>query len=228
MFWLYRPKILIGLVLLCGISIARADSVSYNLQTYTFPDLLNSSFTDTLSGTLTLTNSAGSVFTTYNAGDPSLANVTMSATFTMQSSSNTIAPVTISVSPTSIGADVPPVLNWLQIGSLTATASGLSLSNPGVFNINYEPGVQTFPPYISGHWDTAAGDDGGAMSFFASPGNTGGAATMQIFPQNLDSQPAPEFGPGSWLIAVAVPEPSSLLLLSFGVAGLLIRRRLRK
>jgi hypothetical protein len=152
----------------------------------------------------------------------------MSATLIMQSSSNTILPVTITVPATSIGADANPVYNWLQVGSLTATASGLSLSNPGIFRINYAPDTisEQFPPYIAGDWDTAAGDDGGVLSFFANIGGNGGAATMQIFSQNLDSQPGPEFGPGSWEIAVAVPEPSSILLLDLGVMGFLARRRL--
>jgi hypothetical protein len=104
----YCVKFLIGALLLSCISTVSADSVTYNLVTYTFPDILHPElgFTDTLSGTITLTNNAGSVFTTYNAGDPSLANVTMSATLTLQSSSNTITPETVSSPAVSIGANV--------------------------------------------------------------------------------------------------------------------------
>jgi PEP-CTERM motif len=224
MTFFYRTKLLVAVVLLTSVSIARADLATYNLGPYTFPDILNPSFTDTLSGTVTLTNNAGSVFTTYNAGDASLSNVTMSAQLTMQSSNNAITPVTISAPATSIGADAPSGNNYLQIGSLTATSSGLFLSNPGYFNIDYEIG-SNFPPYIDGHWDTAAGDDGGAMFFAASPGGNGGAATMEFFPQNLDSQSPPTFGSGSWKIATAVPEPSTIALLTLGAIGLLFARR---
>jgi hypothetical protein len=206
---------------------ARADSATYNLGPYSFIDNLDISLTDTLSGTVTLTNNAGSVFATYNAGDPSLFNVTMSAQLTMQSSSNAIAPVTITASATSIGADVAPNNNYLLSGSLTATASGLFLSNPAYFTLNYENGV-SFSPYISGHWDTPAGDDGGTIFFAGTAGGNFGAATMEIFPQNLDSQPSPMFGSGAWEIATAVPEPSTLALLALGSLGLLARRKLAR
>jgi hypothetical protein len=217
-------RLLLAVFLLTNVSIACAGSATYNLTSYTFADLLNPSFTDTVSGTVTLTNSAGSVFTTYNAGDSSLANVTMSAQLTMQSSSNTITPVTITAPATSIGSQVSPYINYLTSGSLIATSAGLFLSNPGYFNIDYENG-SSFPPYIDGHWDTASGDDGGAMFFGGTAGGGNGAATMEIFPQNLDSQPPPTFGPGSWQIATAVPEPSGIALLTLGGLVLIARQR---
>jgi hypothetical protein len=225
----HGAKLLIGVLMLGCISAARADQVTYNLQTYTFPDIepinMGLGYTDTLSGTITLTNNnpSSSVFTTYNQGDSSLANVTISMTLTLQSSSNTIVPVTLTSPPVSIAANVTAPSNYLFSGSLMATPSGLYLSNPGYLNFDYIEGP-TDPPYITGHWDTAAGDDGGAISIYGSGLNTTGGSTMQVFPQNLDSQPPPEFGTGSWLIAV--PEPSSILLLSLGVLGFLARRRL--
>ncbi len=220
---------LFSAVLLSVAATANAGSMTYNLTPYSFPDLNNPSYTDSVSGTITITNTAGSVFTTYTATgtapDPALANVNLASTLTMSTNAPGVASVTIPAifATAGLGTDTPPEVNWLQLGSLTASPSGLFLSHDGYLNINYENGLSP-AGYISGEIDPH--DDNGAISLFANPGGgvNGGAETMQIFPQGLDAV----YGNGAWQIASAVPEPSTMILAALGGLALLacLRRRL--
>ncbi len=79
---------------------ANADMMTYNLTPYTFPDLNNvdgggNHYTDFVTGTITVTNTAGSVFNTYVAGDASLANVSLTSTLTMSTNDPGVVPVTV-------------------------------------------------------------------------------------------------------------------------------------
>jgi hypothetical protein len=202
--------------LLMAVSFAQGDSITYDLTAYTAVDNLNSANTDTVTGTLTLSNSAGSPLGTYNSTD-ALGGVTIFATLTMISSDSGIAPVTVTGGG-SIGDDTPPSYNWLETGSLTATAAGLFLSHDGTLMLDYASNAP-FPPYIIGQLDPH--DNNGIVSLSANSGGNNGAATMQIFVGNQNAL----YGEGSWQIAVATPEPSTLLLGAIGVVGLLVFRR---
>lgn len=190
-------------VIFTAAATAQAGTATYDLTSYSFPDVNSPAFTDTVTGTITLTNSAGSALGTYTAGDPSLANVSLSATFTMSSNNPLVSPVTIS-GTAGLGVDVNPVVNWLEAGSLTATASGLLLSNDGYLAIDYSSNVP-FAAYVDGEIDPH--DDGGALALAANPGGgvNGGAATMQIFPQNLDAVYGIGGPTGPWQIGMQSP-----------------------
>jgi len=200
---------------------ANANVITYtltsvpNATSIVFPDYLNPSLMDTITGTITVSSSQ-SIFGTWNSGNLPSAAITLTYDFSMSNSVDAVTNITGSEDlTTSINN------NWIQGGGLTVTASGIYMPNPNISGgeVLMQDLAGAIPPYplVVLNWN-------GNFSAFAKHNNlTGPDLQILALPSGSPSVDSLYGSGATWQIATAtVPETSTLVLASVPVIGLAI------
>ncbi len=208
-------------------TVAQANTVVYSLTSIpnatsvVYPDYMNPSLTDTVSGTITV-SSAQSIFGTWNAGNFPSSAITLTYNLSMSNSA-----VTVNVAGSEdLGTSINN--NWIQGGGLTITPSGIFMPNPNVLGgqvLFQDLGGSISPyPLVSLNWN-------GNFFAFAKDNNLNGPL-LEVLAQPSGSPPVDSlYGSGdTWQIATVVPEPATLVqgLMALGGLGLILLGKMRR
>ncbi len=179
-------------------SSAHAGSITYNIISNPQTDLTNSGNTVDLSGTITVSNSAGSPLGTFTSANDSTLTVSSDLTMTSSGPDN-VTPVSQSGSTMLSSA--------LTEGSVQLTSAGLFIVPSTTLQLQDAGG--TLAPEVSVLWNPAnSGEYEGQADAVVFNG-----FTMSFLNFNTSSY----FVDGAWEIA-AVPEPGALALFVFASA----------
>ena len=180
-------------------SSAHAGSITYNIISNPQTDLTNSGNTVDLSGTITVSNSAGSPLGTFTSANDSTLTVSSDLTMTSSGPDN--------VSPVSQSGSTP-LSSELGGGSVQLTSAGLFIFPTTTLQL--QDAVGTLDPEVGVLWNPAnSGEYEGQADAVVFNG-----FTMSFLNFNTSSY----FVDGAWEIA-AVPEPGALVLVAAALAG---------
>ncbi len=193
---------------------AEANTLTYSLVPITYPDSNAIGNTDTLSGTIVVSLS-GSIYGNYSSSNTARYPISLTANWTMSSAGSTaIAPISVSETfdINALIADGYFQRDGITIGPSSISLLNLSTTDASQSGLINEMDVEQGSAYIEATWDpwdsAGAGQQGYAIGF---AGVSPNPASMFYEDTNADASPFVAVR-NSWIVATAVPEPSSLAM----------------